>query len=193
MIEEFNSQRFNTEILANDNKVANPNFNLGTNKWTNNVEIFSLLSDGGLRLTSDGNIYQKLGSDVVNNELQMAMVYIANITGTTTLKIGTSGNSDSLGSLVLSEGWNTLNFTASTINYVSIVKTSGVVDILQVNVCKTKDFIVSGKIIAGDIKTPTELIISSNWRLKPVGNVLNFEYSTDSFVTSIVANTLIAE
>jgi hypothetical protein len=183
-------EKFNTQIIANDNKVANPTFNMNTNRWTLTGSLVGTLISGGIRLSSVGTMYQKLGADVVSGVTQMALVYVSAITGATTVEVGTSVGATDLGTKTLSTGWNTLNFTAGSSNYITLNVASGTIDIVEVDVDATQDLIVSGNLITG---ASSGLNIGSNWRLRPDSNTLIFEYSTDNFTTSIVANTLIAE
>jgi hypothetical protein len=183
-------EEFNTQIIANDNKVANPTFNEKTNRWSITGSLVGTLINNGIRLSGVGTLYQKLSSDVVSGETDMALVYVSAITGATTLDIGTTAGGTDLGTATLSTGWNTLNFTASTNNYITLDVASGTVDITEVNVKKTEDLIVSGSIKSG---STSGFNIGSTWRARPDGNSLVFEYSTDNFVTSIVAQAFIAE
>ena len=183
-------EKFNTQIIANDNKVANPTFNMNTNRWTLTSDLAATLISGGIRLSGVGTMYQKLGADVVSGVTQMALVYVSAVTGATTVEMGTTAGGTDLGTKTLSTGWNTLNFTAGATNFITLDVASGTIDIVEVDVDATQDLIVSGNLITG---ASSGLNIGSNWRLRPDSNTLIFEYSTDNFVTSIIAHAMIAE
>jgi hypothetical protein len=185
-------EEFNTQIIANDNKIANPNFNEKTNRWSITNSLVGTPINNGIRLSGVGTFYQKLATDVVSGETQQCLVYISAITDVATLKIGTTVNGTDLGQITLVTGWNTLNFTAGANNYVTLDLASGTVDVTEVNVKKTEDLIVSGSIVVGK-GFPSTLPLGTTWRVRVDSNTLVFEYSTDNFTTSIVANTLIAE
>jgi hypothetical protein len=163
---------------------------MNTNRWTLTGSLVGTLISGGIQLSGVGTMYQKLGADVVSGVTQMALVYVSAVTGATTLEVGTTAGGTDLGTVALATGWNTVNFTAGATNYITLNVASGTIDVVEVAVDATQDLIVSGNLITG---ASSGLNIGSNWRLRPDGNTLNFEYSTDNFVTSIVANTLIAE
>lgn len=186
-------EEYNELVIGQNDLIANGTFSRNTNFWTVQSGAFFYIVNGGVKYIGDNNVYQKI-TNVVSGTKYIARVHIESITGVVTMNLGTTVGGSELGSKVLSEGWNNIQITSGVDSYISIIGSLASANcvINRIECREVVDICFSGNVFIGG-NGSSGFPLNNNWRIRPENNVLLFEYSTDNFVTSIVANAIVAE